>query len=194
MRYNYRYSARILAFSAALCIAGATSISAAAEPRISNLHLDLEDEQALLSFELSDAFDDKLLQRIESGLPSGFVFELALVRTRRSWFDKNLASGRLQVVAMYNAVTREYLINKKYNGALIESLVIDDLDELKPTLTSITRFAAFSLDGIQTQQRLVVQVRAELGTKTVFFFIPKTINTEWASTRRFRLTSEPTIE
>ncbi len=160
------------------------------EPRITDLRLAFEDRQILLSFKLLGAFDDDLRKRLESGLPTSFTFDFELVRTRKSWFNKGVDSSTLQVTAMYNAVTREYLINLKHDGNLIDSLVVKDAAELQTAMTEFSGFQVFSTEGKNLQQRMRVRVRAELRTKTVFFFIPSTVDTDWAETRKFRLHEE----
>ena len=91
---------------------------------------------------------------------------------------------------MYNAVRREYLINFKHDGNLIESRVVKDAAELQAAMTELTDFPVFSTAGKNPQQRLKARVRAELRTRTIFFFIPSTVHTDWAETRKFRLTEE----
>lgn len=164
-----------------------TADTRTAEPRISDLDFRIEGQQLRLSFRLVDAFDDNLKKRIDSGLYSGFTFEFELVRDRKTWFNKSLDSGSLQVVAMYNAVTREYLINLRHDGDLIDSRVVQDVAELERALTEIDDLAVFSVAGVNPRQRLRVRVRAELGTRTVFFFIPNTVHTDWEESERFWL-------
>ncbi len=161
-----------------------------ADPRITDVRLAVDKQQIQLSFKLLEAFDERLRKRIDSGLPTSFTFDFELVRSRKSWFDKAVDSGTLQVGAMYNAVTREYLINFKHDGTLIESRVVKDADELLASMTELSDFPVFSVEGKNPQQRLRVRVRAELRTKTIFFFIPSTVHTDWAETRKFRLEEE----
>ncbi len=160
------------------------------EPRITDLRIAFENQQIRLSFKLIGAFDDDLRKRLDSGLPTSFSFDFELVRTRKSWFNKAVDSSTLQVTAMYNAVTREYLINLKHDGDLIESRVVKDAVELEAAMTGFSGFQVFSTEGKNPQQRLRVRVRAELRTKTIFFFIPSTVDTDWAETRKFRLREE----
>ncbi|MCP3962823.1 MAG: DUF4390 domain-containing protein [bacterium] len=161
-----------------------------ADARVTDLRLSFDGQRILLSFKLLGAFDENLRKRVDSGLPTSLTFDLELVRSRKSWFDKAVDSGTLQVLAMYNAVTREYLINFKHDGDLIESRVVKDATELERAMTEFTDFMVFSTEGKNPRQRLRVRVRAELRTKTVFFFIPSTVHTDWAETRKFRLSEE----
>jgi Domain of unknown function (DUF4390) len=162
----------------------------AAEPRITDVRISFEKPQIRLSFKLLGAFDDSLRKRLDSGLPTSFTFQFELLRMRKSWFDKSVESGSLQVGAMYNAVTREYLINFKHDGNLIESRVVKDLTDLEAAMTAHDGFPVFPTEGLSPETRMRVRVRAELGTKTVFFFIPSTVHTDWAETRKFRLDEE----
>ncbi len=159
-------------------------------PRITDVRLAFDEQQIRLSCKLVGALDDDLRKRLESGLPTGFTFDFQLVRTRKSWFDKAVDSGTLQVTAMYNAVTRKYLINFKHDGNLIDSREVKDSAELEAAMTELIAFPVFATEGKNFQQRLRVRVRAELRTKTVFFFIPSTVHTDWAETRKFRLRDE----
>ena len=156
--------------------------------RISNLSLTLEGAEAYLSYRLAITFDEELLSRIQSGLPTGFDFEFALGKEQRRWwwFDRDFSGSRLQVVAMYNAVTRDYLVNYKRNGELVESRTVRDLDELREAMTRFDRVLAFSLAGVETRKMLVVRVRAEVGSKNLFSLIPTTLKTDWAETRKFQ--------
>ena len=147
----------------------------------------IEAQQILGSFRLVDAFDENLLKRIESGIPSGFTFSFQMIRDRKSWFDKGLLSGQLRVDAMYNAVTRTYLINFKHDGQLIESRVVRDLDELRQAMCEYESFPLFEVGREQMGQRLRLRARALLGTHHVFFFIPRDTTTDWAESRLFQI-------
>lgn len=157
--------------------------------RVSDLRLRIEESQVFVSFKLLHAFDETLRKRIDSGIPTGFDYNFQLVRDRKTWFDTDVDRGRLRVDAMYNAVTREYLINYRQNGDLIESKVVREPSALKAALTEFEDFPLFTVEGKATRQRLRVRLRAELGTQQIFFFIPKKLTTSWVETRRFQMSS-----
>ncbi len=161
-----------------------------AEARITDVRLGFGEQQILLSFKLLNAFDSGVQKRIDSGLPTSFTFDFELERTRKRWFNKAVDTGTLQVSAMYDALGRQYLINFKHDGNLIESRVVKEPDELRAAMTELADFPVFSTAGKNPQQRLRVKVRAELRTRTIFFFIPSTVETNWAETRKFRLAEE----
>ena len=160
--------------------------AAGAEPRIALLHAELQSRQVVISVELADAFDDELRARVESGLPTGIVYELNLAKDRQRWWDRALQRSTLQLVAMYNAVTRDYLVNIKLDGKLIESRQVHSLADLETTLTKVEKLPVFTIEGIPEDWRLVVFGRAELGSRTVFSFIPTHVTTAWVESNKFR--------
>jgi hypothetical protein len=157
------------------------------ETRIEDVRLRLAENQVLISFRLAQVFDEELERRLESGLLTGFSFQIQLLRDRKSWFDTSVDSGRLRVDAMYNAVTREYLVNYRYDGKLIESRLVREPEELERAMTEFSDFPAFTLEGRAKTLRLQVRIRAILGTRTILFFIPRTQSTDWVESRKFQL-------
>lgn len=180
-----RLSTVVLSSALALVLLAAAASKAAApagkkppKARIADFEVAVEESQVLVSFKLADAFDEDLRRRLDSGLATGIVYDFALVRKRLLWFNKTVARGKLQVSAMYNAVSREYLVNFKHDGALIDSRVVRDPDELYAAMSRFERLAVLSLSGKTGE--LVVKVRAELGTGSLLFFIPTLRTTDWA--------------
>jgi hypothetical protein len=146
------------------------------------------DGQVLVSFVLADAFDAAVLERIDSGLPTSFVYRVELVRDRKRWWDDQVAEATLEVVAMYNAVAQEYLVNFKRDGKLVESRLARSKLELEAAMTRFERVPLFALADVRASgdSRLRLRARAELGTKTWLSFIPLHVETDWAQSRKFR--------
>jgi len=170
-------------------VAAALLLAAASpqEPSVVDLTTALDGRRVLVSFRLANAFDASLAERIASGLPSGFTYRLELERDRKRWWDQSLASATLEIMAMYNAVTREYLVNFKQDGKLVESRTLRAAGDLERALTQFTALPAFVVPEIEPGQRLLVRVRADLGTKTLLGFLPTTVETPWKESHKFRL-------
>lgn len=159
----------------------------AAEPRIERFQVALEGRDVLVGMEVLGGVSAELLDRIQAGLPSGIRYRFRLYRDHQRWFDDALESADLETVAMYNAVTGEYLVNIKLGGKLLDSRVVQDPKELVEALTRLDAVHIFTLDeGIPRDWRLLLRVRAEVGTRTVLAFIPQRIATPWTRSRKFR--------
>lgn len=139
----------------------------------------------LVSFRLDRALDERTWEKIESGLPTGFTYDIQLRRIRRRWFDKAVVATRLQVVAMYNALTREYLVNFKRDGELYASRVVTSQEDLERALTTFEGLPSVELAD-EPPGRMVLRVRAEVRTRTRLGLIPDRVHTAWAQTTPFR--------
>jgi len=174
---------------AAVVAAPAAAPLAAAEPRIEELTIVVDGSQVLASFHLADGFSQDLLDRIESGLPTGLTYELELLRDRKRWWDAGLDSARLEVVAMFNAVTREYLVNTKLAGKLIDSRTLRDAGDLEHAMTRFTALPIFALEPTTDRRRFLVRARVELGTDHILGFIPILRTTDWVESNKIRVRS-----
>lgn len=172
----------------ALVIAGllVTAAAARAEARLEKLEVQREGRQVLVSVQLADAFDAEMRARVESGLLTGIVYELQLSKDRKRWWDRPLQSASLQVVAMYNAVTRDYLVNVNLDGKLIESKQVHSWDDLETALTRVEGLPVFSIEGIPADWTLLVTGRAELGSRTILSIIPTHVTTPWVESNKLR--------
>ncbi len=148
---------------------------------IADLAVTRDGAALLVSFRLQRALDERTWEKIESGLPTGFTYDIELRRLRRSWFDKQMGRTRLQVVAMYNALTREYLVNFKRDGELYASRLVTSAEELEAAMTTFADLPLLELADAP-QDRLVVRARAELGSRTRLGLIPDRVHTAWVTT------------
>jgi hypothetical protein len=155
------------------------------KPRLDEPRVGLDGRRLEVSFKLIDGFNEDLLERIRTGLPSGYVFDIRLLRDRKRWFDVQIDSSRLEVVASYNAVTREYLVNTKQDGKLIESRVVRDERELERALTRFESVPVFNLESGGGRRRLLIRMRAEIDSSNFLFFIPRRVATPWRYSRKF---------
>ncbi len=164
--------------------------AAAAEPRIRDLSAVPVGGQVTTSFRLEGGFTPELVARIESGLPTGFAYELVLARDRKRWWDDALVRSRLEVIAMFNAVTREYLVNTKVGGRLVDSRTLRDLAELETAMTNFAALPVFPVPLVGAGTRLLVRARVELGTGQLLGFIPFLRTTRWADSNKFRVVGD----
>jgi hypothetical protein len=167
--------------------------STADKPYLTEPELTIDGGRAVVSFELVGAFTDELFEQIQSGLATGFTYQFNLLRDHLRWADNRIDTSQLEVVAMYNAVTREYLINYKQDGKLIDSRIARDRDELRLAMTRIESVPAFVLKhDLNPEKRYLIKARAKLGSRTIMLLIPTRIETDWVTTRKFRPpSSEP---
>ena len=138
---------------------------------------------------LEDGLTPEVRERIDSGLPTTLAYELELMRDRKRWWDRGVESSRLEVVAMYNAVTREYLVNTKHDGRLIGSRTVRQRDDLERSMTEFVDFPAFAVGADpegERRDRYLVRVRVDLGPGSFLGFIPVERSTPWVESNKVR--------
>ncbi|HXU45330.1 MAG TPA: DUF4390 domain-containing protein [Thermoanaerobaculia bacterium] len=162
-----------------------------ADAEISGLKVTLDGDRALVSLRLKNGISRRLLDRIESGLPTQVVYELELARDRKRWYDQGLARATLELTAVFDAVARETSVHYRLGGELIESRTVRDRPGVMDALSRIERVPAFSLGGLAPGVRYLVRARAILGTHTVLAIIPADIRTDWAESNKFRRPAAP---
>lgn len=155
-------------------------------PEIQGLSILTAGGQVLVSFRLENGLSPEIRERIDSGLPTSFVYELELMKDRKHWWDRPLQSGRIEVVAMYNAVTHEYLLNTKHDGRLIRSQTVREVEELERTMTQFASFPAFGVPPGAEPGRYLVRARVDLGLGAMLGFIPYQRSTPWRESNKIR--------
>ena len=163
----------------------------AEQARISDIKVSLDGDRVLAAFTLSDAFDRRLSQRLDSGLPTPILYRLELHRDRKRWYDRRLAASTLEVVAVYDAVARTYAIHYKLDDKLIDSRTVRDRQEAQEAMTRIGPLPVFDLSRFPRRGRLLIKVQAELGSRNLLSFIPMTIATDWKDSPKFRSPGGP---
>lgn len=136
-----------------------------------------------VNLELASAFEESWrLEALQSGLPLVFVYQIELIRKRENWFDSRIGSSEIEIVATYNSLTREYLLNYRKDRKLVSSRNVRSIDELKRKMASIAEERLFPLED-RNPRRLRVRARAILGRRYVFYVIPRPVATDWETVR-----------
>jgi len=159
---------------------------ARAEAKITDLRAALDGGRVLATFTLQDGLDGRISQRIDSGLPTSILYEIELHKDRKRWYDNRIDRATLEVVAVHDAVARTYTVHLRLDGELVESKTVRDREALEAAMTRIEAVPVFTPDEKTPAGRLLIKVRAQLGSRTLLGFIPAAIHTEWRDSNKFR--------
>lgn len=173
-----------------LAIAIPASTLTGAEPAIGELSATVREGSVTVALRLEHAFDrEEVIQALRSGLPTVFVFEIDLIRRRRNWFDSTVASSRIEVVATYNSLTREYLLNYRRDRKLVSSETVRGFEQLREQMTEIREERLFPLEG-RNPGKMRIRARGLLDREYLFYVVPRPVATEWKVTR---LRNQPSV-
>lgn len=170
---------RAIFFSLLVLVPGSASADA---PAVRQLAATASRGKVSFSFELTEAFrQPQILRAIQSGVPTGFTYDVELIRKRPNWFDKTLSTMRIEIICTYNSLTKEYLVNYRRNRKLVWSEVFTDFPAARQRMTRIDEPEAFATN--RHPSKLRVRVRAELIRSYIFYVIPRDVATDWSETR-----------
>jgi hypothetical protein len=173
---------RTLVFLAVFPLIAASAI-AAGDPQIADFRAHEAAGDVGIHLSLQNAFADGDLEKaLRSGLATGFTYYVSLVRKRPNWFDDTLTSSRIDVIATFNSVTQEYLLNYRRDRKLVGSETFSDIDSLKKRMTTIDEEKLFRV-GRYRPQKLVVRAKADVMSGYLFYIIPWEFSTSWEETR-----------
>jgi hypothetical protein len=161
---------------------------AGAEARITDLRITIDRNQLFATVSLEGAFSHRFLERVESGLPTSILYRFELEPDGRHFWERHGRSNTVEVTARHDAEARSYTLHLRLDDKLIESRTLRDLRSLEAAMSHLERLPVFSLGSREDGKRLVLRVRAELGTRTLLSFIPVAVATDWVSSNRFRPT------
>jgi hypothetical protein len=160
-----------------------TAGSALAQARIQNLVATAAEGRVSVRFELVDAFrGEKMVRALQSGLPTSFTYVVEIYRDRPNWFDEGIARSHIEVIATFNSVTREYLVNYRRDRKLVRSETLTDLGNLEKRMTFVDEPNLFEI-GKQRPYKLRVRAKADFERAFLLYVVPWQISTHWRSVR-----------
>jgi hypothetical protein len=161
------------------------------DPKIQTLTATASNGQVTVRFSLANAFDDKeRVRSVQSGLATSITYVVEIYRSHPNWFDDGIARARIDVVATFNSVTREYLLNYRRDDRLVRSETFTDLGALEKRMTNIEEPDLFAI-GDRRPYKLKVRVKADLGRGWLLYLVPWQSSTHWRSARVATLEPKP---
>ena len=153
------------------------------DPQIDHLTAIASNSRVSVHFSLAHAFDrEEIVQGLQSGAPTGFTYVIEISRDRPNWFDEGISRSRIEVIATFNSLTREYLLNYRRDRRLVRSETISDVAQLQQRMTTIDEPDLFDI-GNRRPYKLRVRAKADLTRGWLLYFIPWEVSTRWRSVR-----------
>ena len=137
--------------------------------RVRPLH---RDDRILVSFELTDAFSEKVLASIRSGLPTTFSYEVELRRAIRFWFDRTVAATTLAASVRYDNLTRRYHLSRTQDGRVEASEVVENEERVRDAMTMFERLPLFSAMPLEANSEYYLRVSARTRPRGNWFVWP----------------------
>lgn len=159
------------------------AVALAAEPSIENLTASAANGKVSVHLTLANGFDrPETIQALQSGIPTAFTYTVEIYRDRPNWFDEGIGRSHIEIIATFNSVTREYLMNYRRDRRLVRSETFTDLPTLEKRMTTIDEPDLFDI-GSRRPYKLRVRAKADFMRDYLLYFIPRDMSTRWRAAR-----------
>jgi hypothetical protein len=130
------------------------------------------DGRVLVTFRLSDAFNEDVRTAVHSGLTITFVYEVELKRTTTLWVDRTVAAASVTAGVRYDNLTRRYHVTRKEDGRIDRAETTDSEEVARNWLTDFDKLPLFRSDRLERNGEYYLRVRAHTTPRNASFVWP----------------------
>ncbi len=143
--------------------------ASAQEARLKNITLRRSGSELVVSFDVEGAFSQKVTEAVLRGVPAEFSFLVSLNRSRRMWFDKELASIEIGNQIKYDNLKKEFIITRPWMGE--PPTVTGSYAEAQKFMTEIRDLPVIDLNRLEAGSKYELWAKAELRKMTLPFYL-----------------------
>lgn len=130
------------------------------------------DDRVLVSFELTNAFNDDVRAAIHSGLTITFIYDVELRRGAALWIDRTIASSTVTAAVRYDNLTRRYHVTRRADGRMEKVEILEREEDVRGWLTSFDKLPLFSSAALEPNAEYYLRVRARTTPRNAAFVWP----------------------
>ncbi len=146
--------------------------AAAAAAQTINITPLARDGQLLVTFTLTDGFDDEVRAAIHSGMNITFQYQVDLRRSTTLWLDRTIASAVVSASVRYDTLTRKYHFTRMHDGRTLLADSTDSYDVVRQWLTDFEKLPLFNSSTLERNTEYYVRVRATKSPRNASFIWP----------------------
>ena len=132
----------------------------------------VRDGHVLISFQMTDGFNDDVRAAIRSGLKTTFTYTVDLRTSVAVWLDRTIASAVVSTSVQYDNLTRRHTVVRAIDGRVEEAVVIETDDDVRALVTKLDRLPLFRVSTLEPNREYYVRVRAEVRPRNASFLWP----------------------
>ncbi len=142
---------------------------------ISDLLVDSRQDDLVLFLTVEGAFDKKLDEAVQSGVPATFAFIIELSEDKGVFRSKTILELNVTHTLKYNAMKNDYTVRRSWEDD--QSLTTDAYAEARKWMTEIKNMRLLPLSHLQKGERYVIRSKVMLDKATlpflsyIFFFM-----------------------
>ena len=117
-------------------------------------------DTVVVSFELSDAYNDDVKQAIASGLKTTFTYDIELRMYVPAWVDRTIATAVVNTSDQYDNLTRRHLLSRTVDGRVQDAATTEDNAVARQWLTTLTRLPLCETSKLDPSRDYYVRISA----------------------------------
>ena len=130
------------------------------------------DDRVLVTFRLSDVFNEDVRSAIPSGMTITFIYDVELRRGASLWIDRTMASSTVSAGVRYDTLTRRYHVTRRWDGRMERVEVLEREEDVRDWLTSFDKLSLFSNAALEPNAEYYLRVRARTTPRNATFVWP----------------------
>ena len=139
------------------------------DPRLDNIIVTNTRDNLLLYLTAKNAFPKKIVEAIQSGVPTTFTYYINLYRVRGLWLDKKITGIKLYHKLKYDTLKKEYTITRSWEDN--RQLTVKTLNEAKKLMSEVDSLQIVPLEQLEKGLQYQIRVKAELDRMTLRFYL-----------------------
>lgn len=163
----------------AWCALALTPAATASGAEIVDLVPVIRGDGILVGFRVVEAFDDDIVEAIETGLEVSFRYNVELRRVRRAWFDEKTSSRRIETTVAYDNLTKRYSLTREIDGEIDATRVVDNPEAMRRFMTTIESIPLFSASFMEPNEEYYLRVNGVMRDRNVLLLIPWDVGADW---------------
>jgi hypothetical protein len=168
-----RSLAAIVIFALSLISLPAPALSGQAV--IKNTLVTSNKKELLIHFRVDGGFTPKIEEAIQSGIPTTFIYRVALYKRSGEFFDTKMVLRDISHTIKYDTLRKDYTVTMSEKK---DPMVTQDYKAAKDIMARVEAMPLISLDRLQKDTQYSLQIKAELDTiklppilDYLFFFV-----------------------
>lgn len=152
---------------------------------IANMTVTNNDDSLTLYFDVENAFTDKILAALETGVSISFSYPVNVYQVRHRWKDRKVAQVDLVSTIKYDTLKKDYLVSRPWKSPV--PYTVKSLDEAITLMTKVDGLPLSPMADFVKGETYRVRVKARLNKitrpiylKLVLFFMNNwKLETKW---------------
>ncbi len=164
---------RTIVWLTAICLLSAVPFvqnpAQAEEPRLDNIIVTNTRDDLLLYLTAKNAFPKKIIDAVQSGVPTTFIFYINLYRVRGLWPDKRVRDIKLSHTVKYDTLKNEYVVTRSWEDN--RPLKVKTIEEAKRLMSEVDSLVIAPLNQLKKGAQYQIRAKAELDRMTLRFYL-----------------------